>query len=51
MRVLIKQYVVLLLLLSAVFNFPIIDGELGQYEQYGGYLSWPLIWAMDTLFG
>jgi len=51
MRVLIKQYVVLLLLLSAVFNFPIIDGEVWQYEQYGGYISWPLIWVMDTLFG
>jgi DNA segregation ATPase FtsK/SpoIIIE, S-DNA-T family len=50
-KTIIKQFVGLLVLASAIINFPVIDGESIQYEQYGGYISWPLIRLLDTIFG
>lgn len=37
--------------LSAILNFPIIDWDVAKYEKYGGYISWPIIYFLDLIFG
>lgn len=50
-RSIVHQFLVVLILLSAVFNFPLVDNPVLSYEQHGGYISWPLLWALDSMFG
>lgn len=35
MSLLIRQFLLVLMIASAVLNFPIVDGESNQYTQYG----------------
>ena len=42
---------IMMVIVSAVINFPIIDGDIGKYEQYGGYISWPVLALLQVLFG
>lgn len=35
MKVILRWFVSLLVILSAIFNFPLIDGETGRYEAFG----------------
>lgn len=51
MQLLIKQFMIMMVIVSAVINFPIIDGDIGKYEQYGGYISWPVLALLQVLFG
>lgn len=51
LRTVLKQMLVLFVLISAVLNFPIVDGMGKNYQQFGGYLSRPYLWAVDYLFG
>lgn len=39
-----------MVLVSAILNFPIVDGESEKYTQAGGYISWPLIWILQNMF-
>lgn len=39
-----------MMVISAILNFPIIDGELVKYEKLGGYLSRPIIFALEKTF-
>lgn len=39
----LKQFVALLMVISGILNFPIIDGQSKIYEQFGGYISRPII--------
>lgn len=50
-KLLIKQFLVIMILISAVLNFPIIDWDSTQYEKLWWYISWPLIYLLDTVFG
>ncbi|HOG15533.1 MAG TPA: DNA translocase FtsK, partial [Candidatus Absconditabacterales bacterium] len=51
MNLLIKQFLIMMMLVSGVLNFPIIDGEISKYQSFGGYLSWPLIELLNLMFG
>jgi type IV secretory pathway VirB2 component (pilin) len=51
MKVILRWFVSLLVILSAIFNFPLIDGETGRYEAFGWYLSYPVLWILDMMFG
>lgn len=50
-KLLIKQFLVMMILISAVLNFPIIDWDSTQFEKLWWYISWPLIYLLDTIFG
>lgn len=50
-KILIKQFLVSMILVSAILNFPIIDGDTTQYEKLGWYISWPLVYLLNTIFG
>ncbi|HKL43902.1 MAG TPA: DNA translocase FtsK [Candidatus Absconditabacterales bacterium] len=51
MNLLIKQFLVVMILVSGIINFPIIDGDTNKYESFGGYISWPLIELLNAMFG
>lgn len=51
MNLLIKQFLIVMMLVSGVLNFPIIDWEISKYQSFGGYLSWPLIELLNLMFG
>jgi hypothetical protein len=40
-----------MILVSAIINFPLLDGEKLDYEKLGGYISWPLLAGLNALFG
>lgn len=49
-NLLIKQFLVIMVLVSGVINFPIIDWDSQKYELFGGYISWPLIELLNAMF-
>jgi len=51
MNLIIKQFLVVMILVSGIINFPIIDGDTSKYQQFGGYISWPLIELLSAMFG
>ncbi|MCF7834859.1 DNA translocase FtsK [Candidatus Gracilibacteria bacterium] len=51
MRLIIKQFLVIMLLVSALLNFSVIDGTSTSYQANGGFISWPLIRIFDSMFG
>lgn len=51
MNVLLRQFIVVLMLVSAVLNFPILDSWSGNYQEYGWYISWPIFWVLKAMFG
>lgn len=51
-RILTKQFLLLLLLVSAALNFPVLDDpKLNTYTEWGGYISWPVFWLLYKWFG
>lgn len=50
MRLLIKQFLIIMLLVSWLLNFSIIDWSSTSYQANGWFLSWPLIWIFDSMF-
>lgn len=51
MRLLIKQFLIIMLLVSWLLNFSIIDWSSTSYQANGWFLSWPLIRIFDSMFG
>lgn len=51
MKLLVRQFLLVMIIVSAILNFPIIDGNGEKYEQLGGYLSWPLLYILNLMFG
>ncbi len=51
MNLIIKQFLVVMILVSGIINFPIIDWDTSKYQQFGGYISWPLIELLSAMFG
>ncbi len=52
----IKQWVFAAILVSAILNFPLLspDNSLLDTEQcirYGWYISWPILWLLQHVFG
>jgi len=50
MRLLIKQFFLIVFLIWAIVNFPIIDWISNKYEQFWWYFSFPLIYTLDKMF-
>lgn len=50
-KLLIKQFLLAMIILSAILNFPTIDWDSSKYEELWGYISWPLIYLLNTIFG
>ncbi|MCX6825579.1 MAG: DNA translocase FtsK [candidate division SR1 bacterium] len=51
MKLVIRQFMVIIVVISAIINFPIIDGDVTKYEKLGGYISWPVIALLQIMFG
>lgn len=51
MRLIIKQFLVIMLLVSALLNFSVIDWTSTSYQANGWFISWPLIRIFDSMFG
>lgn len=51
MKLLIRQFMVMMVIISAVINFPIIDGDLWKYEKLWWYISRPIIALLQVMFG
>lgn len=41
----------MMIIISAIINFPIIDGDVTKYEKFWGYISWPVIALLQVMFG
>ena len=51
MNLLLKQFVILIMLISAMLNFQVIDWVSTSYQEFWWYISWPLIKLLDLMFG
>lgn len=57
MQTVIKQSILVMLFISAIVNFPIIDSELSlssditRFSELWGYISRPILWILDNMFG
>ena len=50
--VLTKQFLILLLLVSAILNFPVLDDPKGNsYADEWWYISWPIFYLLEQGFG
>ena len=49
-KTLAKQFILMLVFVSAFLNFQIIDGGSSAYEAFGWYISRPLIWMLEQIF-
>lgn len=50
MNLLTKQFLILLVLLSWIFNFPLIDKSKDSFSDFGGYISWPVLYILEQGF-
>ena len=50
-KMIIRSFSMVMVLLSAMINFPIVDWESNAYEQLGWYISWPILWILEQAFG
>ena len=51
MKLVIRQFMVMMMIISAVINFPIIDWDIMKYEKLWWYISRPLIALLQVMFG
>lgn len=51
MRTWFKVFFTVVMLLSALLNFPVLSNVESTYQSNGGYVSWPLLWLIKQLFG
>ena len=55
-RTIIKQFVVLSMLISAILNFPMLEPQsmnfqIASYPSFGGFIGWPILWILQKIFG
>ncbi len=50
-RTIVKQFFVLSMIISAILNFPVIEEQSIAYQEYGGYIGWPILWILQRIFG
>lgn len=50
-RLMIKQFLVVMVLVSAILNFPVLDGTGTKYQEAWWFLSWPVLWILESMFG
>jgi prepilin signal peptidase PulO-like enzyme (type II secretory pathway) len=51
MKLLVRQFFLVMIIVSAILNFPIVDGDGEKYEKLGGYLSRPVLYVLNLMFG
>ena len=51
MKLVTRQFILMMIIISAILNFPIIDGDVTKYEKLWWYLSWPVIALLNLMFG
>ncbi|MDD3868498.1 MAG: DNA translocase FtsK [Candidatus Absconditabacteria bacterium] len=54
MKTLLKQFVIMMFVISSVLNFSILSAETtnrAASSQYGGYFSWPIYMLLEQIFG
>lgn len=51
MKFVIKMFLVLLVLLSSLLNFPVLDTGNTSYQQFGWFISYPLFYVLNQMFG
>lgn len=39
------------MVISAILNFPVLEEQSIAYQEYGGYIGWPILWALQRIFG
>jgi len=50
-KLLIKQFLVVMVLVSAILNFPVLDSTGTKYQEAWWFLSWPILRILDSMFG
>ena len=50
-KTIFNQFLMLLFVLSGIFNFQVLDTPSLPYEQFWGYFSRPMLRALDSMFG
>lgn len=51
-NILTKQFLIFMLLISAVLNFPVLDDpKANTYTDEGGFISWPIFYLLEKGFG
>ena len=51
MNLLLRQFLIILMLVSAVLNFPILDSGASNFQDYWWYISWPIFRILKMMFG
>ena len=51
MKLVTRQFILMMIIISAILNFPIIDWDVTKYEKLWWYLSWPVIALLNLMFG
>lgn len=39
------------MIISAILNFPVLEEQSMRYQEYGGYIGRPILWALQRIFG
>ena len=47
----IKQFLVVMVLVSGILNFPVLDWTGTTYQEAWWFLSWPVLWILESMFG
>lgn len=50
-RTIMKQFIILNMVISAMLNFPALEEQTLAYQSYGGYIGWPILWILQRIFG
>ena len=50
-RTIMKQFVVLSMVISAMLNFPALEEQTIAYQSYGGYIGRPILGVLQRIFG
>lgn len=50
-RTIMKQFIILSMVISAILNFPVLEEQSIAYQEYGGYIGWPILWVLQRIFG
>ena len=51
MNTIIKQFAAIMFLVSAIINFPIVDGISNKYSEFWWYISRPILFLLQQMFG
>lgn len=50
-KTIMKQFIILNVIISAILNFPVLEEQSIAYQDYGGYISLPILWLLQRVFG